>query len=560
MIKKYWPEILVFTAIFVALLVCLSPGLTWMNTDSDGSDYLLAAKYMTTAHNTSAPLYLLLGRAFLYLPFGSEAWRLGLISVLGTMLACVFIYKIVRAKLLMVEWYKGNRVRQQKKERFFALIAVLIYGGSALVISQSTIIETYALVTGLLLGAYYFATVERYAWSSIFLGITLAIHPLLMPLVWVVMLFTFKRLRKWKHIGITLSFIVFYAYVPIVGMIEPNSSMWMNTNIQSFIMGNIGTMTMLTGGLSIWSFPKRIIDMFGIMGVSMGIGFLVLLWWMIRTKKILRNHLFWLFMVPVLYFVANLADETYVYLIVAIGFGAVIVGIELSKVKPTVVYATGLVAIALLTINANYFDLGRTLDPEMSAEKFYQEELTKIPDGDIYMGSGWNWAMVYLFNRQENRNIIPVSIDTLPADGYLEILRNMGIVYADNHSPDYYIRQGYIAQSLVEMNKGVWVAIPTKPQYYQYEVYPANLNLGYITRFMGNKVDTSWKWMPSNPYKYISGQLEVSDWVFITYSNMNVRLYAGLASGGLILNWIFWKIIGKKKEDEDTMELNNGFR
>ncbi|GAG00944.1 unnamed protein product, partial [marine sediment metagenome] len=165
MIKKYWIELLVFGAVFAVLIIDLAPSLTWINTDSDGAHYLLAAKYMMTAHNTSAPLFLLLGRLFLFLPFGSEAWRLGLISVLATTGCTVLIYMVVRHHLI-----------DNPKARLYAIIASLIYGGSALVISQSTIIESYALSTMLSVGAYYCAIKKKWILVSVIIGLIWAVH------------------------------------------------------------------------------------------------------------------------------------------------------------------------------------------------------------------------------------------------------------------------------------------------------------------------------------------------------------------------------------------------
>jgi len=39
-IKRNWVEILVFGAILAVLLVCNAPGMTWINTDSDGAHYI----------------------------------------------------------------------------------------------------------------------------------------------------------------------------------------------------------------------------------------------------------------------------------------------------------------------------------------------------------------------------------------------------------------------------------------------------------------------------------------------------------------------------------------
>src|SRR3989304_8286198 len=153
-LKKYWIEAIVFLAIAVVMLTDLAPNWTWMNTDSDGAHYTLAAKYMWVSHNTSAPLFLLLGRLFLFIPYGTDAWRFGLLLALSTIVASFVIYKIVRYKL-----------KDNPKQRLYAVIASLIYGGSALVISQSTIIDTYAFNMLLSLLAYYSALQKK--WVSI---------------------------------------------------------------------------------------------------------------------------------------------------------------------------------------------------------------------------------------------------------------------------------------------------------------------------------------------------------------------------------------------------------
>ena len=160
LLKKYWLELIVFGAIATVMLVNLAPNWTWVNTDSDGAHYTLAAKYMWLAHNTSAPLFLLLGRVFLFIPYGTDAWRFGLLLALSTIVASFVIYKIVRYKL-----------KDNPKQRMYAIIASLIYGGSALVISQSTIIDTYAFDTMLALFSYYLAIKKQWVGSSVMIAL-----------------------------------------------------------------------------------------------------------------------------------------------------------------------------------------------------------------------------------------------------------------------------------------------------------------------------------------------------------------------------------------------------
>ena len=93
------------------------------------------------------------------IPVATQAWRFELLSVLATMGTCLFVYLIVKSKL----------------NRWYALLGTLIIGMSAIVISQSIIIETYPLVTMLATGAFYFATKKKWYWTAVFLGAGLAV-------------------------------------------------------------------------------------------------------------------------------------------------------------------------------------------------------------------------------------------------------------------------------------------------------------------------------------------------------------------------------------------------
>jgi hypothetical protein len=551
LIKHYWAEILTFGVIFGVLLICLSPDITWMETDSDGAHYILAAKYMLVAHNTSAPLYLLLGRLFLFLPIGSEAWRMGLISVLATIGGVFFVYLIVRRLLF-----------SNSKARFYALISAIVYGSSALVISQSTIIETYPLSTMLMLSAYYLCLKRNWVVASMVIGLLWAVHTLFAWMIWAVLFLMHKELRNLPLIILTLVFLSFYAYIPIVKAIHEVPPMWGNTNLYGFLRANFGVLLMLAGGLSMWDFPKRLLDTIGILGVSLGFGLIIIAYYFYKGRE-WKQGLLWLFLLPILWFATNLSAETYVYMLPSIAFGAVAVGLGLSKMRWQWAVATLVIAVGLMGFNANYFDIGREggLDPEMSAMKFYNEELPKIPDGEIFMGGGWTWAMVYLYNKEEGRNIIPVSTDVLPSEEYLTQLENQGIKLVRSKTTSQITLIGEVSLSIAELNEGVWIAKETKPEVYQYVIEPAKGNEAYIGRWIGQEVVTpEWKWKPSNPYLYISGQLEILEWHHVLQSTYNMLLIQVLGILGYGFSMVLvqmWKKQGKGKKHSGG-DLNVG--
>lgn len=547
--KKYWLEVIVAMSIAGVLFGDLSPQFTWMGTDSDGAHYTMAAKYLTTAHHMSAPLYLLLGRLFLFLPLNTEAWRMGLMSVLGTMGSSVFIYLILK-----------HLLRDNPKARWYALISVLVFGGSALVISQSTIIEAYALATMCCVGAYYFVLKQRWILTSVMLGAGLAIQPFFAFVAWAVLFVAFRELRNWKRYGITILFFLFYAYIPIVKILGNDLGMWGNTTTGGFLGGTAGMVLMHTGAISIWDFPKRAIDTILILLASFGLGAIPLIWHFIKTRK-WKYHLLWLVLVPIIYFVTDLSSETYVYCLPAIAFGSIAIGLGLSKMNIRWAWATCAVAVGLLGFNANYFDIGRTLDPEMSAMKFYHD-LDRIPDGQYFLGGGWTWSMVYVYNKEEGRNIIPISTDNLLSEEYLVTLDDMEIKYAypvEYFDPkaSYITKQGLIAVSIAKKNENVWIAKETKPEVYQYEIVPATGQEAYIGRWIGQEVQPEWKWKPSNPWEFISGQLEVREWTRILQSNKNMLLVMTLGLGGYYLSlFLLWMV--KRNQKKTIKRTGNG--
>jgi len=313
LIKKYWLELVVFGIVFGVLIVDLNPDFTFINKAADSIGYIYSAEYLYPSYHTSPPLYLLVSHFFLMIPYGTEAWRMGLLSVLSTMGACVFIYLTIL-----------NLLRQKPNAKYYALFGVLVYGLSALVISQSIIVNTYATTTMLAVGAYYFAVTKHWKLMGLMIGIGLAVH-LLMVFVLAVLFLGYREYRKnWKALAITFAFGIFYIYLPITN--RP-PYMWLpdpqtvNT-VQATITDVISTINMLIGSLAIWDLPKRILDVIGVMGVSIGVITIIPLIVYFRVK-FWKKQLFWLLAVPILLFMGELDTNTYDYMMLSMPFLAI---------------------------------------------------------------------------------------------------------------------------------------------------------------------------------------------------------------------------------------------
>jgi len=553
-IKKYWLELLAFGAISAVLFICQSPDITWINTDSDGVHYIYAAKYFYPAHKSSAPLYLLLSHVFLWIPFATEAWRMALISVLSGIAGFMLIYLSIRHLTI-----------KHSMNRLFGIAGALVYGSSALAISQNTIVETYPLVTTLSIAMFYFAIKSKWKLSALMIGMAGAIHPISL-MASAPLLIKYKSLREFKQLAIAGIFTLFYLYIPITNRAPYMWNAPNGTGVMGFVNDTLSTAIMLTGGLSIWDFPKRVIDTILQLGLSFNLGIIVLGIYVWRVKWY-KDLLFWLILLPIMYYASDLAPQTYVYMQPSIAFGAIAIGIGLSKIgykfngywlpkfnTKLATYSVIGVSSLLLIYNGNYFDIGRTLDPELSARKFYNEELPKVPDGNILLAQqGWEWAMIYPYNENEGRNIIPVNPGSLASVKYQDILHSWGIKFdLPTEKVNLIELQDFIVQQILTQNSNVWITYPTDDRTYGAEILPYKgneLKLGTTPRSIAPKnSEMKWSWKPYNPYDITTGAIEVSQWTMIIFSNYSVLTFAMLGGIGFVVSWTGWMLFIKRKK------------
>jgi hypothetical protein len=324
--------------------------------------------------------------------------------------------------------------------------------------------------------------------------------------------------------------------------------MWGNATLGNFFSNNISVFTMLVGQISIWDLPKRIFDTLGVLGISLGLAFIPIVWWIIKQKT-LKNELLWLFILPILYYATDLAPQTSKYFEASIAWGAIIAVLMLSKVNWKWALPVCLSALVLLGINGNAFDIGRTMDKNLAATEFYNKELPKIEDNGIFLTyAAWEWIETYYYNKEENKHIIPIVLGMLPNQTVRDMLRAKGVNLDDGLGiEDNNIRQVEIGLSIIADNPNVWTSRPTQPEVYGAEIILAKGNESEITKWRGSgEVNPTIQWKPSNPYDTISGSIEVEQWNFILKSNKTAMWLFVLAVGGFMVVWYVMTIIGKK--------------
>lgn len=214
---------IIFLIIFLVYLSTLAPSIYW----GDGPELVSAAYTMGIAHPSGYPLYTLLGKLFTFIPIGTIAYRLNIMSAFFASLAVMLLY-FVAFKIT--------------KSRLAALFSSLTLGFSYTLWTQATIAEVYTLnafflVALILILLKWAETMKQrylYAFSFILgLGLTnhltliLAFPAFIFFIIWNIKKchINHKNLVSIRAILLMLAFFVIglaiYIYLPLRALQDP---------------------------------------------------------------------------------------------------------------------------------------------------------------------------------------------------------------------------------------------------------------------------------------------------------------------------------------------------
>lgn len=368
------------------LVPLVAPGLTWANTDSDSSIYLASAKYIIPSHPTGAPLFNVLNavilRVFPASDMNQQAWMLAMVSAVASSLTAAALF------------YHTKRV-----------IAPLIFLAANLVVAQSTIIESYPLVTLLMVSMYVW---RHNKWVVIGTGIVgIGIHHLiglaLLPILY----------QKWRNGDLSWAYLwllispLSYLYVWLSADCLPNS--WLTScDLKGFVRYFSGQ-SYLIFGLAImddnWHLARDLVVRFFDFNVFLLSGFLAAL---VPIALRFRNDLLtWLFVLPLIHYFFGLPHVAFVYMLPSFAFGA-IMATEWLEGRPQIKWAVVPVACIALLFNFQTYDIGRTLDPNLTATQYYNDVL-ELPDNSVIwspQNRGWEMLTGRLVNLDHGKDHI----------------------------------------------------------------------------------------------------------------------------------------------------------
>jgi hypothetical protein len=133
-----WPCIRLALGIAIAALLVytatLAPGLSFQHYGTDGGDLIAAARTLGVPHPSGYPTYTLAARIFTYLPFGSIAYRVNLLSAVSAAATAGMLFLCMRLLL-----------PRHPHAPLVAGSTALVLAFSPLVWSQAVISEVYTL-------------------------------------------------------------------------------------------------------------------------------------------------------------------------------------------------------------------------------------------------------------------------------------------------------------------------------------------------------------------------------------------------------------------------------
>jgi hypothetical protein len=197
---------------------------------ADTFEFQVIAPTLGVAHPTGYPLYILSGKLFSLLPFGSVAWRVNLTSAVFATAAVVTLYQLIRHLTQPVP--KANQSTNSPIYQYLPpLIAALSFAFSRVFWSQAVVAEVYALhnlfvavvmlllVGWLVRGGDGIASPRLLCLLAFLLGLSFANHlttALLLPAVGLALLFVWPRVgwRVWLlAAGLFLLGLSLYLYI-----------------------------------------------------------------------------------------------------------------------------------------------------------------------------------------------------------------------------------------------------------------------------------------------------------------------------------------------------------
>lgn len=389
-----------FVALYIGLVALIyyaflcAKDYTWVFVSGDSGDWLATANWWMTPQPYGSPLYILLCRLVGLmsgnLPF-NVTWFLSAIPAAISVGVVYLIVKHLTGKNLV------------------ALVSSLVLLGSAVLLSQATVVEEYALATMFVTLATYFRLKDRPYLTALCVGLGTAVHVivLIIALAWLAAEFRYWR-PKIKAIvlsGVVIT--VFYSFVLVLMAMDTPRLLAGGLNFKSFMnyVGAIGGS--VVGQLSVFEFPLRLWDFARIILASLGLALIPIIYSVKQRASGLRIVLLGTIFVVVGYYLTCLDYTTWTFLSLVMPALAIMTGIGLDKLRPYHTKAVLAGCVMLIVLNSMFMN-ANILTNERPTARAYYNELSELPTGSVVVTHASFYSLGAFYAMSEGVEIIPL--------------------------------------------------------------------------------------------------------------------------------------------------------
>ncbi len=385
---------------FVLYSAMAARGYTWLFVSGDSGDWLAASNLWVVPQPYGSPLYITLGHLINLLPGSLSSNMTLLLSALPSAITASVVY-------LIAVHLSGKQTT--------GIIASLALLASGVFLTQSTVLEEYALAVMFVVLAFYFYLLDRKLLTIIMLGLGSAIHivPVILTALWAFLLR--KEGREWVRLIPIYLLVGIAPYFLIVGLMATHNPPFLAGYGLSWqaINAYLGS-TGVFGSLSIFDFPERLLQFGSIILMSFGIAVIpAILFFKKRPWQSWQKLMFISIFFPIWYYLTCLDPTSWTFMTYACPFIAIAAALGLSQLnwKPALLGITSIIIILanLLFLNASI------LSKDYPNAQEYLAEVQAIPDGSaVVMNRGGFEAMAVYYAISEGKNLIPLFITENP--------------------------------------------------------------------------------------------------------------------------------------------------
>lgn len=424
---------------------------TWIFASSDAGDWLSLSNVWMTPQPFGSPLYISLVRLIGLFPGNHIIELTILLSCLPSAITVTLVYLITKHLISQKSRIKTvikatngiynhtvYRLKTPQSSLIIPIITSLVLLASTLFLTQSTVLEEYALSTMLLTFGLYYLIKDRIYTGFIFLGLATLVHITILPIafiIWFIYLYKWASTKSqgWKLIKLGITYTIFgilpYAFILLL-MYLPTPRIYAGTlNWTEINQYFLGAAHNIVGTISVFDFPGRLSTFIRIIVVSLGLAVIPLFYFFTKPRNPSLPILLAPLVFSIWYYLTCLDPSTWTFLIFGFPSLAIMVGIGLSKLKPAHLKLNlGLITtsclVLLLTngvlLNAN------SLAKEQPWATNYLEELNSLENGSAVVVAPGPFSMALVYKITEGKNLIPIisGYTNQGFDSYLDYLKD----------------------------------------------------------------------------------------------------------------------------------------